>query len=867
MTRFVEELELADEMAARGQAPAEKRFTARRLAATMMEGLGFAPSASATATAVRPRVLHIITGLGTGGAEASLLRLLRATHEMMDHAVVSLTTTGSHGEAITALNIPVYAIGLARGTVSVGALGTLRRITRDFQPTCVQGWMYHGNFAASILSLSGVATGPVLWNVRHALDAWPQESRTLRTLIRVSALFARQPHTIVYNSVRAARQHEALGFRASVTRVFPNGVDTNRFTPDREAGARVRMELGIPAHGFVVGMIARVDALKDHDTLLAAIGHDTSRAKDRPRGHDSWFLLVGTGTAVGTTTSPSPLDARIAAVVAAHPELSDRIVRLGERRDIPDILNACDVVTMSSRSEGSPNAVAEAMACGVPCVVTDVGDAAQLVGASGIVVAVGDAIGMSMAWEMLRADAPARYALGANALSMIRAHYTARAEADAYAAVWGSVSAGSSIRHDSTVATESVSEITPRPPRILMVSTVSMTLRAFLLPFADHFRALGWKVDGMAFGASTDRALTAHFDQCIDVAWSRNPFNPRNLFVARQVRTLVRAAAYDVVHVHTPVAAFVTRFALRRERAVRVVYTAHSFHADRTSPMWRNFLFRSLERIAARWTDHLVVLNRADFALARHDALVPPQQLHWHPGIGVDLDRYHPATVEERLATRTALGIAEDTTVLTVVAEFTVNKRQHDVITAIEVLRRRGGAVPTVLFIGDGATRAALTASVRKRKLDAHIRFLGYRSDVPQLVGASDALVLCSAREGLPRCILEAQAMETPVIGSDAKGTADLLADNRGLIVAVGDTDALASAITDVATQREAARARAQAAGIWVRATCGLPHLIALHEALYTNALKQPARRRAIIQRDDAADALQDVSHERLRQP
>ena len=183
------------------------------------------------------------------------------------------------------------------------------------------------------------------------------------------------------------------------------------------------------------------------------------------------------------------------------------------------------------------------------------------------------------------------------------------------------------------------------------------------------------------------------------------------------------------------------------------------------------------------------------------------------------------------------------------------------------MLRRRGGAVPTVLFIGDGATRAALTASVRERQLDAHIRFLGYRPDVPQLVGASDALVLCSAREGLPRCILEAQAMETPVIGSDAKGTADLLADNRGLIVAVGDTDALASAMSDVATQRVAARARAHAAAVWVRATCGLAHLIELHEALYTNVLKQPARRRAIIQRDYSSDAVQDVPNERLRQP
>lgn len=885
MSRFVETPSMIAAMGARGRTLAVTRFDARRVAAVMLDGMDLSRTANANANAhanahahanaVRPRILHIITGLGTGGAEASLLRLLQTTRDVADHAVVSLTTTGTRGSAISALGVPVHALGLARGAIAPSAIGQLRRITRDIKPTCVQGWMYHGNLAASVLALSGAPTGAVVWNVRHALDAWQQESRTLRTLIRVSALFARQPRAIVYNSERAARQHEALGFPSSATRVIPNGVDTARFHPDRDDGARLRATLGIPADDFVVGMIARVDPLKDHDTFLAAVQLHAAMGDAMGDAHHptTWYLLAGTDTAAGTAENPGALDARIAVLArtghaAAAPSLASRVIRLGERRDIPAVMNACDVVTMSSRSEGSPNAVAEAMACGVPCVVTDVGDAAALVGESGLVVPVGDAAAIARAWSTLRADHASRHHRGAAALDRIRARYTAQVEAESYTDVWR----GAPVEHDARArmslrASSRASSPTPSPtPRVLMVSTVSVTLRAFLLPFAEHFRARGWQVDGMASGAATDSALGSHFDQLIDVTWTRNPLHPRNLAAARQIRALVRATHYDLIHVHTPVAAFVTRFALRGDRArgPKIVYTAHSFHADRSASRWKNWVFRSLERLAAQWTDHLVVLNRADRDLARQDRLVPDARLHWHPGIGVDVDQYRPATALERAHTRATLGIPDGTALITVVAEFTLNKRQRDVIDAMQLRQRHGLALPIVLFIGDGATREALEARVHALDLSAHIRFLGFRPDVPQLVGASDALMLTSAREGLPRCILEAQAMETPVIGSDAKGTADLLADDRGLLYPVGDVAALAAAIDTVIAHPEAARARAQHAGAWVRANCGLPHLIALHETLYHDVLGDLAARDGLRSSGMPADTVQQGSRPRL---
>src|SRR5436305_13773677 len=151
--------------------------------------------------------------------------------------------------------------------------------------------------------------------------------------------------------------------------------------------------------------------------------------------------------------------------------------------------------------------------------------------------------------------------------------------------------------------------------RILMVTTIARTMD-FLLPFARHFRALGWCVDGMAEGISSSPQCVQSFDHVLDIVWSRNPLHVWNFVRApRAIRAAVANGRYHLVHVHTPVAAFLTRFVLRRLRAqgaVKVVYTAHGLHYEqgRHSPVNRAFLV--LEKIAGRWTDYLVIMNAED---------------------------------------------------------------------------------------------------------------------------------------------------------------------------------------------------------------------------------------------------------------
>lgn len=161
--------------------------------------------------------------------------------------------------------------------------------------------------------------------------------------------------------------------------------------------------------------------------------------------------------------------------------------------------------------------------------------------------------------------------------------------------------------------------------KILIVTTIPSTINAFLLPFVEHFRAHGWKVDAMARGISANAQCLAAFDQVWDIEWSRNPLNPLNLIAAPQIiQKIVEKEKYDLVHVHTPVAAFVARYALKNLKKrlnTKVIYTAHGFHFYQGGKALKNALFLALEKLAGYWTDYLVVINREDQAAAQNTNL------------------------------------------------------------------------------------------------------------------------------------------------------------------------------------------------------------------------------------------------------
>ena len=372
-----------------------------------------------------------------------------------------------------------------------------------------------------------------------------------------------------------------------------------------------------------------------------------------------------------------------------------------------------------------------------------------------------------------------------------------------------------------------------------MVTTLPCTLTSFLLPFSAYFRSIGWQVDAMSYEISRDPKCVQGFDHVWDVEWSRNPLDPRNLWkTPGKIQEIVLREKYDIIHVHTPVAAFVTRYALKglRDRLnCKIIYTAHGFHFFKGGNFAKNTAFIKLEKLAGNWTDYLVTINHEDKVAALDYELVALNRTHYMPGIGVDLKYYNRDTVPDAAvaSVRQELGLGTETPLLLSVAEFTARKHHVDAIAAFAQLARRD---VHLALAGTGPLMAKMKELATKLGVIDRIHFLGNRSDIPVLMKAACANILVSAQEGLPRCVLESLALEVPTIGTKIRGTQDLLEGGCGLLVDVGDVAGLADAMTWVLDRPQAATKMAKL-GYERISTYDLEVVIQLHEQLYSEAL------------------------------
>lgn len=385
----------------------------------MPDGAARAGDRAARAHPPRIRVCHVITGLNAGGAEIMLRNLLAATDRgRFDPVVVSLLPEGLVAGAIRELGVPVHSLRL-RGVWDVPAgVVRLTLLLRRLRTDVVQGWMSHANLMAG--AAARLAGGlPVAWGIHNVnLDAGSNTRITRSAILVGGVLSNRLAGRIVYCAEAARLSHVAAGYAPSRGVVIPNGFDVEVFRPDPAARAAVRSELGLAADAPVVGLVARWDPLKDHATFVAAAGR---LAAERP---DVRFVLAGRG--VDGENAELLRLMRMAGI-------TDRCHLLGDRRDVARILATLDVSSLASRMEAFPLVVGEAMACGVPCVVTDVGDAARLVGSTGRVVPPGDAEAMAAAWgEILAMPPDARARLGLQARARIVERYSVGVAAERY---------------------------------------------------------------------------------------------------------------------------------------------------------------------------------------------------------------------------------------------------------------------------------------------------------------------------------------------------------------------------------------------------------------------------------------------------
>jgi len=386
----------------------------------------------------------------------------------------------------------------------------------------------------------------------------------------------------------------------------------------------------------------------------------------------------------------------------------------------------------------------------------------------------------------------------------------------------------------------------PAGVSLLIVATVASTIGHFLAPYAAHFRALGWRVEAAANGASADPVLRDAFDRVHEIPLSRSLLDLDGLARgARSLSAIVKTTEPTIVHSHTPIAGFVSRLAVRRvpaERRPAVAYTAHGFHFYEGGNPVTNALFLTAERVAGRWTDRLLVINGEDFAAAQRHRIVSRGRLVRMPGIGIDTHAWSPASVppEETARTRERLGIAPEVPIFVVVAELNQNKRQRDVLTALASMRH---AEAHLLLLGEGPERSSLEATVAELGLGDRVHFLGFVRDVRTAVRTANALILPSGREGLARSVMEALALEVPVIASTARGNDELLGTDSGILVPTSDVRGLAEAMDRVIDHPDEARAMGRRGRARMIERYDLELLIGLHEELYQGMLAERSGR------------------------
>ncbi len=375
--------------------------------------------------AARVRVCHLISSLDVGGAEMTLLRLLSGIDgDRFESRVVSLIRPGPVADKIRRLGVPVVSLHMRRGRASLRALILLVRLLRRERSDVLQTWLYHADLLG--LAARRMAGRPCLvWNVRSSDMDMTRYRWLSGATVRACARFSRLPAAVIVNSVAGRRFHEGIGYRPARWELIPNGVDTRLFRPDAEARSTVRRELGVPDDTILIGLIARLDPMKDHATFFRAAGELVRR---KCGAH---FILIGEGVERGKPEVESWM---------AENGLVGRAHLLGRREDVPRLAAALDVGTLASCTEGFPGAVAEAMACGVPCVVTDAGDAGLIVGDTGVVVPPRDAVALAGGWEhLLQRGEEARRAMGDRARARIEHEFSLARMVRAYETLYSSL--------------------------------------------------------------------------------------------------------------------------------------------------------------------------------------------------------------------------------------------------------------------------------------------------------------------------------------------------------------------------------------------------------------------------------------------
>lgn len=333
--------------------------------------------------------------------------------------------------------------------------------------------------------------------------------------------------------------------------------------------------------------------------------------------------------------------------------------------------------------------------------------------------------------------------------------------------------------------------------KILYVTTISNTLNAFLTSHIEELTKVGHVVDiACKIEQPLNQNLLKTTRNFFEIQFNRSPRKNNFLGLIRQIRKLVLQEEYDIVHTHTPIASAVVRLACKGIEKTKVFYTAHGFHFLKGGPLFNWLTYYPIEKILSRYTDTLITINKEDYSIAQRKFKM--KRLYLIPGVGVDLEKFCPVSVDEKKVIKKQLGLEVDKKYLICIGELNTNKNQILLINMMEAISKQRKDL-VLLLVGSGQLELHLQQLVIEKGLEQFVQFLGFRKDVADLLRASDLALSSSKREGLPVNLIEAMATGLPLIVTNCRGSRDLVEESdNGRIFPSEDSEENATCVLTV---------------------------------------------------------------------
>jgi glycosyltransferase involved in cell wall biosynthesis len=455
---------------------------------------------------------------------------------------------------------------------------------------------------------------------------------------------------------------------------------------------------------------------------------------------------------------------------------------------IHSLIEKADIVVLTSKKEGIPRGILEAMALKKPVVATNVQGTKEVVidKETGLLVPFHDQDALNRAIYTLLKDKTLQEKYGNAGYIRVLKSFSNEEE---IVRLW--VQTYHQILKSHCPIPDAKNQ-KPQKNRVLFVTTVGYTIEAFLIPYIKLFLQNNFNVVALANWKYKWNKLP-DFIEKVSIPFSRKLTSPLNVIALFQLTLYLKREQFLYIYTHTPIASVLVRLAKLLSRSnARVIYEIHGLHIHGRGKRITNILFGFIESALASYTEKIITINQDDFSYAYQH--FTKSNIFYSPGIGVDLHYYthHP---NNRIAARQKYAIDINETVIITIADFIKRKRIDLCLDVAKRLLNQGNTFKWLL-VGDGLLRNSIMALIETLGLQNCFIILGHQNDVRSAISASDIFVLLSMQEGLPRSILEAGAMELPAVVSDIRGNRDIIKNGENsFLVEFGDVVAAARAV------------------------------------------------------------------------